>query len=55
VGAAERELAEQRIAKSLCLNACSFVLFDTMARATMIGFVLDEDADAFRQESIRKR
>jgi hypothetical protein len=45
-------VAEQRIAKWLCLNACSFVLFDTKARATVIGFVHDEDADAFRREFI---
>ena len=43
----------QRIAKWICLNACSFVLFDTKARATVIGFVREDDAEAFRQAFIR--
>ena len=41
---------EQRIAMWLCGNASSFVLFDTKPRATVIGFVHDEDADGFRRE-----
>lgn len=44
---------EQRIAKWICLHACSFVLFDTKARATVIGFEREEDADGFRQEFCR--
>ena len=43
---------EQRIAKWICLHACSFVLFDTKPRATVIGFERDDDADAFRQEFV---
>ncbi len=31
----------------------SFVMFDTKARATVIGFVHDEDVEAFRQEFSR--
>lgn len=42
--------AEHRIAKWLCLNACSFVLFDTKGRATVIGFEREDGADAFRCE-----
>ena len=41
---------EHRIADWLCRHACSFVLFDTKARATVIGFERKEDADAFRLE-----
>ena len=37
---------EQRIAKWICLRACSFVLFDTKVRATVIGFEREEDAEA---------
>jgi hypothetical protein len=37
----------------ICCNATSFVLFDTKARATVIGFERGEDAEAFRQEFIR--
>jgi hypothetical protein len=44
---------EQRIAMWICCNASSFVLFDTKARATVIGFERDEDADAFRREFAR--
>lgn len=44
--------AEQRIAKWLCLNACSFVLIDTKARATVIGLERPEDAEAFRREFV---
>ncbi len=40
---------EQRIAMWLCCNASSFVLFETKPRATVIGFVHDEDAEAFRR------
>jgi len=39
---------EQRIAAWICRHACSFVLFDTKARATVIGFERPDDADAFR-------
>ncbi len=39
---------EQRIAMWICCNASSFVLFHTNARGTVIGFVHDEDADAFQ-------
>ena len=44
---------EQRIAKWICLHACSFVLFDTKARSTVIGFEREEDAEAFRREFVR--
>ena len=43
---------EQRIAGWLCRHACSFVLFDTKARATVIGFMHEDDAQAFRREFI---
>ncbi len=43
---------EQRIAMWLCCNATSFVLFDTKARATVIGFERPDDAEAFRQEFV---
>jgi hypothetical protein len=43
---------EQRIAMWICCHASSFVLFDK-ARATVIGFVHDEDAEAFRMEFCR--
>jgi hypothetical protein len=46
------EMPEQRIAMWICCNASSFVLFDTKARATVIGFERDEDADGFRREFI---
>ena len=44
---------EHRIADCLCRHACSFVLFDTKARATVIGFECEEDADAFRAAFVR--
>lgn len=44
---------EQLIAMWICCNASSFVLFDTKARATVIGFERDEDAEAFRREFCR--
>ena len=44
--------AEQRIAKWICQHACSFVLFDTKSRATVIGFEREDDADAFRLEFV---
>jgi hypothetical protein len=44
--------AEQRIAMWICCNASSFVLFDTKARATVIGFEREEDAAAFRREFV---
>ena len=43
---------EQRIAAWICRHACSFVLFHTKARATVIGFEREEDADAFRAEFV---
>ena len=45
VGLDEKQ-PEQRIAAWLCQHACSFVLFDTKARAS---FEREDDADAFRQ------
>ena len=42
--------AEQRVPKWICLPACSFVVFDTKVRATVIGFERQEDAEAFRAE-----
>jgi hypothetical protein len=46
--------AEQRIAKWLCLHACSFVLLDTRARSTIIGLERPEDAEGFRAEFARR-
>jgi hypothetical protein len=43
---------EQRIARWLCAHACSFVLFDTKARATVIGLERPDDAEAFRREFV---
>ena len=40
---------EHRIAAWICKHACSFVLFDTKDRATVIGFEREDDAEAFRQ------
>jgi hypothetical protein len=45
---------EQRIAMWICCNASSFVLFDTKARATVIGFEREEDAEAFRREFVKQ-
>jgi hypothetical protein len=47
----QRELA---IAAWLCQHACSFVLFDTKARATVIGFEREDDADAFRRAYVQQ-
>jgi hypothetical protein len=44
---------EQRIAGWICRHACSFVLFDTKARATVIGFEREDDAVAFKQQFVR--
>src|SRR3954471_11802484 len=44
---------EQRLANWLCCHTTSFVLFDTKARATVIGLERDEDAEAFRREFIK--
>ena len=44
---------EQRIAMWLCCNASAFVLIDTRARSTVIGFERDDDAERFRQEFLR--
>ena len=41
---------EHRIAAWLCRHACSFVLSDTKARATVIGFEREDDVDAFRSK-----
>ena len=49
------EQLEQRIAMWICCNASSFVLFDTKARSTVIGFERNEDADGFREEFCRDR
>ena len=51
VGFNEKQL-EQRIAAWICQHACSFVLFDTKARSTVIGFEREDDADAFRREFV---
>jgi len=48
-------MPEQRIAMWICCNSTSFVLFDTKARATVIGFEREEDAEAFRREFIRQQ
>lgn len=44
---------EHRIAAWLCRNACSFVLFETQPRRTVIGFEREEDAVSFREEFVR--
>ena len=41
---------ELEIAAWLCQHASSFVLIDTKARATVIGFEREDDAQAFRRE-----
>jgi hypothetical protein len=46
---------ELEIAAWLCQHACSFVLFDTKPRATVIGFEREEDAEAFRREFLKVR
>lgn len=51
LGFNERQM-EHRIAAWLCQHACSFVLFDTKARATVIGFERTDDADGFRREFV---
>ena len=51
VGFNEKQL-EHRIAAWICHHACSFVLFDTKARATVIGFEREDDADGFRREFV---
>ena len=33
-------------------HACSFVLFDTTSRATVIGFEREDAADSFRSEFV---
>lgn len=43
---------EHRIALGY-VATCSFVLFDTKARATVIGFEREDDAEAFRREFVR--
>jgi len=54
VGFNDKQL-EHRIAAWICLHACSFVLFDTKARATVIGFEREDDAEAFRLEFVARR
>jgi hypothetical protein len=51
----DEKQAEQRIAMWICCNASSFVLFDTKARATVIGFERDDDAEGFRREFVGAR
>ena len=46
---------EHRIAMWICCNASSFVLFDTKARATVIAFEREDDAEAFRREFVKKK
>ena len=53
IGSLNERQVEQRIAAWLCRNACSFVLFDTQPRRTVIGFEREDDAEAFRREFIR--
>jgi hypothetical protein len=43
---------EHRVAMGICCNASSFVLFDTKPGATVIGFVHEEDAQAFRKQFV---
>ena len=47
----EKQL-EHLIAAWICRHACSFVLFDTKARSTVIGFEREDDAMAFRGEFV---
>jgi hypothetical protein len=49
----DEKQGEHRIAAWICRYACSFVLFDTKARATVIGFERQDDADSFRREFVR--
>ena len=44
----ERQV-EHRIAAWICQPACSFVLFDTKSRATVIRFEREDDASGFRE------
>jgi len=48
----DEKAPEQRIAMWICCNASSFVLFDTKARSTVIGFERVDDADAFRRHFV---
>lgn len=45
---------EQRIAAWICRHACSFVLFDTKARSTVIGFEREDDAQAFKRAFVQR-
>lgn len=47
----EKQL-EHRIAAWICGHARSFVLFNTKARTTVIGFEREEDAEAFGREFV---
>ena len=51
--AANDKQLEVRIAAWICRHACSFVLFDTKPRATVIGFERLNDAEAFSREFVR--
>ena len=48
-----KEQRELEIAAWLCAHVCSFVLFDTKERATVIGFERADEAEAFRREFMR--
>ena len=48
-----KDQRELEIAAWLCRHACSFVLFSTKARATVIGFERPEEADAFRKQFVQ--
>jgi hypothetical protein len=43
---------DPRLGAWLSLHACSFVMFDTRARCTIIGLERAEDADAFGLEFV---
>lgn len=50
MGSLNEKQPGHRIAGWLCWHACSFVLFDTTkARATVIGFEREDDAEAFKR------
>jgi hypothetical protein len=44
---------DHRIGGWLSPHACSFVMFDTQPRRTLIGFEREDDADGFRAEFVR--
>ena len=49
----DNKQADHRIGGWLSRHACSFVMFDTRPRCTIIGLEREEDADAFRSEFVR--